>query len=76
MLTSVVFGMGHLYQGWKGIVSTGIAGLIMAGLFLLTGNLFLPMVVHAVGDLRVLLIFAPKGGPENAPPQAAPAEAT
>jgi uncharacterized protein len=76
LLTSLIFGMGHLYQGWKGIASTGIAGLIMAGLFLLNGNLLLPMIVHAVGDLRVLLIFGSKSGPESAPPQTVPAEAT
>jgi membrane protease YdiL (CAAX protease family) len=29
----------------------------MAGLYLLSGNLLLPMVAHATGDLRALLIF-------------------
>lgn len=79
LLTSAIFGMGHLYQGWKGVLSTGIAGLIMAGLFLLNGNLVLPMIVHAVGDLRVLLIFDSKDGAEGAaenPPQPAPAVAS
>lgn len=74
LLTSLFFGMGHLYQGWKGVASTGVAGLIMAGLFLLNGNLLLPMIVHAVGDLRVLLIFGGEGTQEN-PLQPAPAVA-
>lgn len=71
LLTSLIFGLGHLYQGLKGIVSTGLAGLIMAGLYLLSGNLLLPMVVHAIGDLRVLLIFSPRAAPETTAPAAA-----
>jgi uncharacterized protein len=57
LVTSLIFGLGHLYQGWKGIVSAGVSGLILAGMYVLTGNLLLPIVVHAVGDLRVLWIF-------------------
>ena len=57
LVTSLIFGMGHLYQGWKGIVSTGLVGLVMAGLYALTGNLLVPMFVHAATDLRALLIF-------------------
>lgn len=57
LLTSLIFGMGHLYQGWKGILATGLVGLVFAGLYLLTGNLLVPMVVHAATDLRAVLIF-------------------
>jgi membrane protease YdiL (CAAX protease family) len=57
LVTSLIFGIGHLYQGWKGIVSTGLVGLVMAGLYALTGNLLVPMFVHAATDLRALLIF-------------------
>jgi membrane protease YdiL (CAAX protease family) len=57
LLTSLIFGMGHLYQGWKGVASTGIVGLMMAGLYVLTGNLLVPVVAHAAADLRALLIF-------------------
>jgi uncharacterized protein len=63
LLTSAIFGLGHLYQGWRGILSTTVAGLILAGLFLLSGNLLLPMVVHALGDLRAAIIFWPKAQP-------------
>jgi len=57
LLTSLIFGMAHLYQGWKGMLSTAFAGLVFAGLYVLTGNLLVPMVVHATMDLRALLIF-------------------
>jgi membrane protease YdiL (CAAX protease family) len=51
-LSSVIFGLGHAYQGRAGIVKTGLVGLAMAGLFLLTGALWAPILVHAVVDLN------------------------
>lgn len=59
LLTSVCFGLGHIYQGWRGAISTGILGLVFAGLYVITGSLLLPMVLHAMVDLRALLIFPP-----------------
>ena len=57
LVTSLVFGAGHLYQGAKGVLSTGIAGPIMAALYLVCGNLLLPVVAHIAANMRVLLIF-------------------
>ncbi len=51
-LSSAVFGLGHAYQGAGGIVKTGLVGLAMAGLFVLTGSLWAPILVHAVIDLN------------------------
>jgi uncharacterized protein len=59
LLTSLSFGLGHIYQGWQGAVSAGILGLVFAGLYLMTGSLLLPIVIHAMLDARVLLIFPP-----------------
>ncbi len=50
--TSVVFSLGHLYQGPKGILKTGMAGLAMAGLYVLSDSLFPPMLLHALIDLN------------------------
>ncbi len=66
LVTSLVFGMGHIYQGWKGVVSVGLSGLILAGLYLLSGNLLLPIVVHALGDLRAIAMAQPQA-PGTAP---------
>jgi uncharacterized protein len=60
LVSALLFGMGHLYQGWKGIASTGAAGFIMGGLYILGGNLLLPVVAHIMGNMRVLLIFRPE----------------
>jgi uncharacterized protein len=64
LLASLSFGLAHIYQGWKGALGTGFLGLILAELYLLTGSLLLPVVLHAVVDARVLLIFPP--APESA----------
>lgn len=57
LVAAVVFGMAHGYQGWVGVIATGVIALIMTVLFLLSGSLWLPMVVHALLDLRVLAIW-------------------
>lgn len=64
-VTSLLFGAGHIYQGWKGVLSTGVAGLIMASLYLVGGNLLLPIVAHIAANMRVLLIFPPRAVPER-----------
>jgi CAAX protease family protein len=51
LLTSVAFGLGHSYQGAGGAAKTGAIGLVMVVLYLLSGSLWVPMVVHAVMDL-------------------------
>jgi len=66
LLTSLIFGMAHLYQGWQGVAKTGLAGLLLAGLYVLSGSLLLPMVVHATNDLQVPLIFWPQKAPAGA----------
>jgi len=54
--SSVAFALGHVYQGWKGILRTGASALILAGLYVLTGSLWAPMLFHFTGDLSAGLI--------------------
>ncbi len=51
-LSSVFFGIAHLYQGWKGFVRTGIVGLVFGSLYVLTGSLWVPMLLHAYVDIN------------------------
>ena len=51
LLSSLAFGLGHAYQGPRGVLKTGLFGLAMAGLYLLTGSIWLLIVLHAVIDL-------------------------
>jgi membrane protease YdiL (CAAX protease family) len=57
LFSSLMFGTAHLYQGVKGILVTGILGLVMAILFLWTGNLIASMVFHTLIDLRAWFIL-------------------
>ena len=59
LLVSISFGVAHIYQGWKGAVGAGTMGLILAVLYLASGSLLLPVLVHAAMDWRALLIFPP-----------------
>ena len=43
VLSAVLFGLGHLYQGPAGVVSAGVSGLIMAIYYLVFGRIW-PMV--------------------------------
>jgi membrane protease YdiL (CAAX protease family) len=59
MLTAVLiaafaFGSAHLYQGVSGSISTGIGGLLFAGLFLGTGAPLVPILFHAALDLIMI----------------------
>ncbi len=59
LLSAIIFGLQHLYQGIAGAASTVVIGLLFGLLFLLTGNLLLPMLFHAAMDLRILLMLRP-----------------
>lgn len=59
---SAAFGLAHLYQGPAGMLGTGVAGYLLGDLALASGGLLLPMVVHALVDLRVLLLVGRPGG--------------
>lgn len=50
-VSSLAFGIGHSYQGVRGVVQTGLVGLAMAIPVLLTRSLAIPVVLHAAGDL-------------------------
>ena len=51
VLSSVVFGLGHCYQGPVGVVRTGVVGLVFAVLVITTGSLWIPMLLHALLDV-------------------------
>src|SRR5262249_15242874 len=51
VVASVPFGLAHLYQGPKGAVRTGMVALVIGSLYVATGSLLWPMIVHAAVDL-------------------------
>ncbi|MGH7740959.1 MAG: CPBP family intramembrane glutamic endopeptidase, partial [Candidatus Eiseniibacteriota bacterium] len=50
LLSSLAFGIGHAYQGPRGIGVTALIGAFMSGVYLLTGSLFLSMIINALMD--------------------------
>ena len=47
-----LFGIGHAYQGWRGIQLTGVVGAFLTAVYLLSGSLLAPMLLHALMDLH------------------------
>lgn len=65
---SVVFGLVHVYQGARGVILTGVLGLVLGAAYLVAG-LLPAIVLHTLIDLRVLLIpvsaVPAPGGPDH-----------
>ena len=59
VVISVLFGVGHVYQGAAGVASSTFAGLYLGGLYLATRrNLWLPILTHGFSDtIAVAVIF-------------------
>ncbi len=58
VLASVLlFGALHLYQGVPGIVGSTLIGAFLMLLYLATGNILVPIVAHALVDLRSLVLI-------------------
>ncbi len=51
LISSAIFGIGHVYQGWRGVLMTGTVGLIFAVLYALTLSLWWLMAAHALMDI-------------------------
>lgn len=58
VVAAAAFGLAHAYQGPAGVLTTGVLGGVMAALYLQTGSLLLPVLLHALIDLRFLLVPA------------------
>jgi membrane protease YdiL (CAAX protease family) len=70
--STVLFGLAHSYQGFWGMVVTGILGALFGWVYLATGSLFLPMLLHAALDISSMttswIVLRGKAEPAGAPP--------
>ncbi|MDR2167367.1 MAG: CPBP family intramembrane metalloprotease [Clostridiales bacterium] len=57
LISSALFGLSHIYQGFSGIVRTGIFGVITVSLFLATDSLIFPMLFHFAADFSYTFIL-------------------
>jgi len=58
LVSSILFGMAHWYQGKSGALSTGIIGVVLGVLFIASGfNLWLPILTHGFIDTVGLFLI-------------------
>ena len=68
LLQAVAFGVGHAYQGARGVMLTGVAGLFFTGVRLVAGSLWPAMLIHALMDLHAGDLACRVFPPESAEP--------
>lgn len=59
-LAALLFGLVHLTQGIPGMIGSGVLGLLLGYVFVATGSLLLPIVIHILYDLKLLLFVSPQ----------------
>src|SRR2546426_1082666 len=59
VVTSILFGVGHQYQGLSGMITAGLGGFTFGLLYLVTGrNLWVSVIAHGTMDtVGFLLLF-------------------
>lgn len=53
----VLFGVLHAYQGVAGVVGTTLIGAVFMAAYLLGGSILVPIVLHALFDLRSMVLI-------------------
>jgi len=64
LLSSILFGFAHLYQGRKGILGTTVVGLIFGLIYLASRSLLPGQLLHTAMDLNNLLALSKKVRPQ------------
>lgn len=58
IVNSILFGIGHTYQGISGVILLGIVGLLYALFYLGSGrNLWVPILMHGLYDTSAFLVI-------------------
>jgi len=52
LIQAVLFGVAHFYQGRRGIVLTGFAGIFLTAITFVTGSIWAAVLIHALMDLN------------------------
>lgn len=68
-LAVLIFGLGHIYQGLWGVVTTTLVGAILGFVYLYSGNIWLAVAIHAGIDIWSLVVMPVLiGWNKSAPP--------
>jgi len=57
LAASVIFGLLHLYQRATGVLFATLLGLVLSALYVVTGAIAAPILLHALLDLRSLVLI-------------------
>ncbi len=57
VIAALLFGALHLYQGPLGILFAFVLGLVFTAVYLVTGSILAPIALHALVDLRSLVLI-------------------
>jgi len=55
-VAATLFGICHIYQGPTGVFGATAAGVLLTGVYVATGTLLVPIVLHALIDLRMAIV--------------------
>ncbi|MBB34116.1 MAG: hypothetical protein CME88_12610 [Hirschia sp.] len=55
IVSSAIFGAAHLYQGILGVITTSFVGVLFAVLYLSTGTLIGPIIIHILMDIAAMV---------------------
>jgi membrane protease YdiL (CAAX protease family) len=59
LVSSMLFGLAHVYQGVAGVIRSTIAGVLLGLVAILTGQLTLPILLHVLFDVQILWMYRP-----------------
>lgn len=57
IVSVLLFGGLHIYQGWPGIIGAIVIGAMLMTLYLATGSILVAIIAHALIDLRSLALI-------------------
>jgi membrane protease YdiL (CAAX protease family) len=60
LVAAILFGLAHSYQGVSGMLLTAFAGALFCGLYVATGSLLMPILLHILIDVRFAVLPAPR----------------
>lgn len=63
VLSSVIFALGHGYQGTAGTIAVGAIGALLAVIYLWRGSIVAPVVLHFVQNFTGIVLAPLLGGP-------------
>jgi len=60
IISTVIFGISHVYQGLQGVIATGLLAVLFMCLFLVTNSLILAILLHFIIDFSATFILSEK----------------